>query len=366
MRRTITIVAIAGVLLTLTATAALARVGGVSPQPFPPGNPRDQMDPLDYQRTLQNLLDALCRAQPGHASCGFSNRLPGDTAGPDPQDGNTERTLNRIVPHPDGGYCVVGGSTRVTGGGGSDGWVWPPCPPGVGGPPPCVSNWVYSFSEGPAWIRDGGAGEHWWGTREWWVDAARCVSGGQWRNIRRTCWASNCIAIAEQRAFEQIETQIRGTSPTISTSPDPETLVHIATWFWHDEWSEHVGFGAHGIAPTTVTQTAEPVETWWNYGEGDMYCDGEPQPFDFSLLEHDDDPDADCNSWRFTYPSLGTGPGGSNVYVLEAQAIYELTCEVGHTPRPYTLPPRCRNYLYEGAPIAEHEIPVYELQTVFR
>lgn len=261
--------------------------------------------------------------------------------------------------------CVGG---RVTSHGSSD--YWPAHNPNhemcsssdpAGGAPVCVPSWQYT-THGPAWHGPDGTGEHWWGTRT--IGNDGCGNSSVTRNV--TCHATACVQIPADCAWDDVEGQIEDTEPDILTSPDGESLVQIATWFWHDEWDEYDMACAHPQAPAQVEVTAEPFDTWWDYGQGEKHCEDQPQEFDFSLLTGpDSDPDADCNSHRYTWPSLGTGDAGDDVYDLKARVNYEVKCEVSGVPGNYQLPGYCDS-LYEDAPEAEFALPVFELQTVFR
>lgn len=232
--------------------------------------------------------------------------------------------------------------------------------PPAGGPAPCVPSWSSSTSA-PKWISSGGS--YFYGTKTKSNDG--CGRSRTSRDV--TCFLQDCVDVPTKIAWDDVVPKIAATDPQISTSPDPESLVHVATWFWHDEWRTFSDSASHPSAPVTVTVEAVPYRTNWDYGQGTVNCARAPQPFDFGLLAFDEDPDAECNSHRYTYPSLNTGPLGEDAYEISAQVHYRRVCTVTGAPTS-VVPTLCANprSLYTDAPIGRTLLPVYELQGVLR
>jgi hypothetical protein len=339
------------VLLTTTIVAMLA-LAATAAHSWGYGGGRDAINREGASQGRDEIGAGIGSDQTWHDRGSTGAVHTGDVA----ESGYCYRTSPTTMMCDVGNGVFVPVTRRLTGSPGSPGGD----PTGTEEPARCVPSWRTTSRE-TRWWPGGAGGEHWWGTRTIREDGC----GDSRTTNSRVCGASECVRVTTECAWDDTRTQVDATMPTISTSPEGQSIVQVATWFWHDEWANYQATCTHPQAPVTVTVVAEPFDTWWDHGQGEMYCEGEPQPFDFGLLDFDEDPDADCNSHRYTFPSLETGPGRENFYELRASVNYERDCQVAGVPGSYTLPRLCTTR-YENAPEATYDLPVYELQTVFR
>jgi hypothetical protein len=163
-------------------------------------------------------------------------------------------------------------------GGSSGGGSSTPTAPSMASPPPCT------YAAEPTYQPPAGSDPHPTGSGSWYQET--CY---QYMTASMTAWVpevsmvwltapppANAVVPTPAQLAAEAQSELRLTAPVIASSPRPGSpqMVGLNMWAWvGSSWSAQSATAA--VGGVSVTATATPVSTTWNFGDGTSLACGQ-------------------------------------------------------------------------------------------